>query len=154
LITGIQADGQLTTTDVDNRPGEVNGVQGPELMQRMQQLAERYETLVIFDNIKKADVSQKPFTLLGYSVKYTCDALIICNGASGIESEQAFMGKGVSACATCDSFFYKRQKVAVIGGGNTAIEEALYLSNIAKQVTLVRRRESLRAEKNALIKTF
>ncbi len=159
VITGIQAGGQLTTTtDVDNWPGDVQGVQGPELMHRMQQHAERFETQVIFDHINKVDLSQKPFTLFGDSVKYTCDALIICTGASaqylGLDSEQTFMGKGVSACATCDGFFYRGQKVAVIGGGNTAVEEALYLSNIAKEVTLVHRRNSLRAEKMLQDKLF
>ena len=131
VITGMQAGGQLTTTtDVDNWPGDVEGLQGPELMQRMQQHAERFDTQVIFDHINKVELSQKPFTLTGDMGIYTCDALIICTGASaqylGLESEQAFMGKGVSACATCDGFFYKGQKVAVIGGGNTAVEEALY----------------------------
>ncbi|MFT5706494.1 MAG: thioredoxin reductase (NADPH) [Oceanospirillaceae bacterium] len=159
VITGMQAGGQLTTTtDVDNWPGDVNGVQGPELMQRMQQHAERFETQVIFDHINKAQLTQKPFTLTGDMGTYTCDALIICTGASaqylGMESEEAFMGKGVSACATCDGFFYKGQKVAVIGGGNTAVEEALYLSNIAKEVTLIHRRDSLKAEKILQDKLF
>ncbi|EPJ48994.1 MAG: thioredoxin reductase 1 [Osedax symbiont Rs1] len=159
VITGIQAGGQLTTTtDVDNWPGDVNGVQGPELMQRMQQHAERFDTQVIFDHINKVDLSQRPFTLTGDSTTYTCDALIICTGATaqylGLESEEKFMGKGVSACATCDGFFYRGQKVAVIGGGNTAVEEALYLSNIADQVTLVHRRDSLRAEKILQDKLF
>ncbi|OUS23209.1 thioredoxin-disulfide reductase ['Osedax' symbiont bacterium Rs2_46_30_T18] len=159
VITGMQAGGQLTTTtDVDNWPGDVEGLQGPELMQRMQQHAERFDTQVIFDHINKVELSQKPFTLTGDMGIYTCDALIICTGASaqylGLESEQAFMGKGVSACATCDGFFYKGQKVAVIGGGNTAVEEALYLSNIADEVTLVHRRDSLRAEKILQDKLF
>ncbi|EPJ53638.1 MAG: thioredoxin reductase 1 [Osedax symbiont Rs2] len=159
VITGMQAGGQLTTTtDVDNWPGDVEGLQGPELMQRMQQHAERFDTQVIFDHINKVELSQKPFTLTGDMGVYTCDALIICTGASaqylGLESEQTFMGKGVSACATCDGFFYKGQKVAVIGGGNTAVEEALYLSNIADEVTLVHRRDSLRAEKILQDKLF
>ncbi|MGB1239058.1 MAG: thioredoxin-disulfide reductase [Pseudomonadales bacterium] len=159
VITGMQAGGQLTTTtDVDNWPGDVEGVQGPELMQRMQQHAERFETQVIFDHINNVELTQKPFTLTGDMGTYTCDALIICTGASaqylGLESEEAFMGKGVSACATCDGFFYRKQKVAVIGGGNTAVEEALYLSNIADEVTLVHRRDSLRAEKILQDKLF
>ncbi len=159
VITGIQAGGQLTTTtDVDNWPGDVDGVQGPELMQRMQQHAERFDTQVIFDHINKVDLSKRPFTLTGDSTTYTCDALIICTGATaqylGLDSEEKFMGKGVSACATCDGFFYRGQKVAVIGGGNTAVEEALYLSNIADQVTLVHRRDSLRAEKILQDKLF
>jgi len=152
LITGMEQGGQLTTTtDVDNWPGDWEGVQGPELMDRMLKHAERFETEVIFDHINKADLSQRPFTLSGDSATYTCDALIICTGASalylGMESEEAFKGRGVSACATCDGFFYRGQKVAVIGGGNTAVEEALYLSNIAEHVTLVHRRDALRAEK-------
>lgn len=152
VITGMQAGGQLTTTtDVDNWPGDANGVQGPELMQRMQQHAERFETEVIFDHINAVELQQRPFTLKGDSGTYTCDALIIATGASaqylGLPSEEAFMGKGVSACATCDGFFYRNQKVVVIGGGNTAVEEALYLSNIAAEVTLVHRRDSLRSEK-------
>jgi len=159
VITGMQAGGQLTTTtDVDNWPGDAQGVQGPELMQRMQQHAERFDTNVIFDHINNVSLSEKPFTLTGDSATYTCDALIICTGASaqylGLESEEIFMGKGVSACATCDGFFYKKQKVAVIGGGNTAVEEALYLSNIAQEVTLVHRRDSLRAEKILQDKLF
>jgi len=159
VITGMQAGGQLTTTtDVDNWPGDAQGVQGPELMQRMQQHAERFDTNVIFDHINNVSLSEKPFTLTGDSATYTCDALIICTGASaqylGLESEEKFMGKGVSACATCDGFFYKKQKVAVIGGGNTAVEEALYLSNIAQEVTLVHRRDSLRAEKILQDKLF
>lgn len=152
LVTGIQMGGQLTTTtDVDNWPGDVEGLQGPALMERMQQHAERFNTEIIFDHIQSADLQQRPFRLKGDSGEYTCDALIIATGASarylGLESEEAFKGKGVSACATCDGFFYKNQEVAVIGGGNTAVEEALYLSNIAKQVTLVHRRDTFRAEK-------
>lgn len=152
VITGMQAGGQLTTTtDVDNWPGDVDGVQGPELMQRMQAHAERFNTQVIFDHINKAQLQERPFRLYGDMGEYTCDALIIATGASaqylGLPSEEAFMGKGVSACATCDGFFYRGQKVAVIGGGNTAVEEALYLSNIAAEVTLIHRRDSLRSEK-------
>ncbi|UTW04987.1 thioredoxin-disulfide reductase [Amphritea atlantica] len=152
VITGMQAGGQLTTTtEVDNWPGDVDGVQGPELMQRMQAHAERFDTQVIFDHISETDLSNRPFRLKGDMAEYTCDALIICTGASaqylGLPSEEAFMGKGVSACATCDGFFYRGQKVAVIGGGNTAVEEALYLSNIAAEVTLIHRRDSLRCEK-------
>ncbi|MFY0678467.1 MAG: thioredoxin-disulfide reductase [Neptuniibacter sp.] len=152
VITGMQAGGQLTTTtDVDNWPGDVDGVQGPELMQRMQQHAERFDTQVIFDHINETDLKNRPFRLKGDMGEYTCDALIISTGASaqylGLPSEEAFAGKGVSACATCDGFFYRGQKVAVIGGGNTAVEEALYLSNIASEVTLVHRRDSLRSEK-------
>ncbi|GAA0794101.1 thioredoxin-disulfide reductase [Marinobacterium sediminicola] len=152
VITGMQAGGQLTTTtEVDNWPGDVDGVQGPELMQRMQAHAERFNTQVIFDHINEADLQNRPFRLKGDMGEYTCDALIIATGASaqylGLESEEAFMGKGVSACATCDGFFYRGQKVAVIGGGNTAVEEALYLSNIAAEVTLIHRRDSLRSEK-------
>lgn len=152
IITGIQAGGQLTqTTDVDNWPGDADGVQGPELMQRMQAHAERFDTEVIFDHINKADLSQKPFKLTGDSAEYTCDALIICTGASamylGLDSEEAFAGRGVSACATCDGFFYRNQTVCVVGGGNTAVEEALYLSNIAKEVILIHRRDTLRSEK-------
>lgn len=152
LITGIQQGGQLTTTtDVDNWPGDFEGVQGPELMLRMQQHAERFGTEIIFDHINRVDFKQKPYLLFGDSGSYSCDALIIATGASaqylGLESEQAFMGKGVSACATCDGFFYKNQIVAVIGGGNTAVEEALYLSNIAKEVHLIHRRDALRSEK-------
>jgi len=151
LITGLAQGGQLmTTTDVDNWPADVMGVQGPELMERFQKHAERFETELIFDHIHKADLSTRPFTLEGDSGTYTCDALIIATGASakylGIPSETAFMGKGVSACATCDGFFFKNQDVAVIGGGNTAVEEALYLSNIAKTVTVVHRRDKFRAE--------
>jgi len=152
LITGMEQGGQLTTTtDVDNWPGDNEGVQGPELMERMLKHAQRFDTEIIFDHINKADVSSRPFTLTGDSAVYTCDALIIATGASamylGLDSEEAFKGKGVSACATCDGFFYRGQKVAVIGGGNTAVEEALYLSNIASEVVLVHRRDSLRAEK-------
>lgn len=152
LITGIQAGGQLTTTtEVDNWPGDCDGVQGPELMERMRKHAERFETEILFDHINQVNLQQRPFVLKGDSGEYSCDALIIATGASaqylGLESEQAFMGKGVSACATCDGFFYRKQKVAVIGGGNTAVEEALYLSNIAAEVVLVHRRDSLRAEK-------
>lgn len=152
VITGIQAGGQLTqTTDVDNWPGDVEGLQGPDLMVRMQQHAERFNTEVVFDHINKADLSQRPFRLSGDSGEYTCDALIIATGASamylGLDSEEAFAGRGVSACATCDGFFYKNQTVCVVGGGNTAVEEALYLSNIAKEVILIHRRDSLRAEK-------
>ena len=152
LITGMQQGGQLTTTtDVDNWPGDWEGVQGPELMDRMLKHAERFETEVIFDHINKADLSSRPFTLTGDSATYTCDALVICTGASaqylGLDSEEQFKGRGVSACATCDGFFYRGQKVAVIGGGNTAVEEALYLSNIAEEVIVVHRRDALRAEK-------
>ncbi len=152
VITGMQAGGQLTTTtDVDNWPGDVEGVQGPELMQRMQAHAERFNTEVLFDHIHTAELQQRPFRLKGDMGEYTCDALIIATGASaqylGLESEETFMGKGVSACATCDGFFYRGQKVAVVGGGNTAVEEALYLSNIAAEVTLIHRRDSLRSEK-------
>ena len=152
LITGMQMGGQLTTTtEVDNWPGDVAGVQGPELMERMRQHAERFETEIVFDHINKVDLTQRPFTLWGDSGEYKCDALIIATGASaryiGLPSEEAFMGKGVSACATCDGFFYRNQDVAVIGGGNTAVEEALYLANIAKKATLVHRRDTCRAEK-------
>ena len=152
LITGMQMGGQLTTTtEVDNWPGDVAGVQGPELTERMRQHAERFETEIVFDHINKVDLTQRPFTLWGDSGEYKCDALIIATGASaryiGLPSEEAFMGKGVSACATCDGFFYRNQDVAVIGGGNTAVEEALYLANIAKKVTLVHRRDTFRAEK-------
>ncbi len=152
LITGMQMGGQLTTTtDVDNWPGDVEGLQGPDLMARMQAHAERFETEIVFDHINKAELQQRPFRLEGDSGVYTCDALIICTGASarylGLESEEAFKGKGVSACATCDGFFYRKKPVAVIGGGNTAVEEALYLSNLASTVTLVHRREEFRAEK-------
>jgi len=152
IITGIQQGGQLTTTtDVDNWPGDANGVQGPELMQRMLAHAERFETEIIFDQIHTVQLDQRPFVLEGDSGIYSCDALIIATGASakylGLPSEEAFMGRGVSACATCDGFFYRDQKVAVIGGGNTAVEEALYLSNIASEVVVVHRRDELRAEK-------
>ncbi len=152
LVTGMEMGGQLTTTtDVDNWPGDNEGVQGPELMQRMQAHAERFGTEIIFDHINEVNLQERPFTLYGDSNSYTCDALIIATGASamylGLDSEEAFKGKGVSACATCDGFFYRDQKVAVIGGGNTAVEEALYLSNIAAEVTLVHRRDALRSEK-------
>ncbi|MBI4808827.1 MAG: thioredoxin-disulfide reductase [Nitrosomonadales bacterium] len=152
LITGLAQGGQLmTTTEVDNWPADPNGVQGPELMQRFQQHAERFNTEIIFDHIHTAKLQQKPFTLIGDGGIYTCDALIICTGASaqylGLPSEEAFMGKGVSGCATCDGFFYRNQDVAVVGGGNTAVEEALYLANIARHVTLVHRRDTFRAEK-------
>lgn len=152
LLTGVEMGGQLTTTtDVDNWPGDVEGLQGPDLMERMRRHAERFETEVIFDHVHQVDLSAKPFRLQGDSGRYSCDALIIATGASarylGLDSEQAFMGKGVSACATCDGFFYRGEKVAVIGGGNTAVEEALYLSNIASEVILVHRRDKLRAEK-------
>ncbi len=152
LVTGMDQGGQLmTTTDVDNWPGDNAGVQGPDLMERMKQHAERFETEIIFDHITNVDVSQRPFQLTGDTGSYTCDALIICTGASarylGLPSEEAFKGKGVSACATCDGFFYRNRKVAVIGGGNTAVEEALYLSNIAEEVIVVHRRDELRAEK-------
>ena len=152
LITGMEMGGQLTTTtDVDNWPGDHEGVQGPELMQRMQAHAERFGTEIIFDTINEVNLQNRPFKLYGDSNSYTCDALIIATGASamylGLESEEKFKGKGVSACATCDGFFYKGQKVAVIGGGNTAVEEALYLSNIAAEVVLVHRRSTLRSEK-------
>ncbi len=152
LITGIAQGGQLmTTTDVDNWPGDDAGVQGPELMERMQRHAERFGTQIVFDHIGRVELDQRPFVLHGDSATYTCDALIIATGASarylGLPSEDAFKGRGVSACATCDGFFYRGQEVAVIGGGNTAVEEALYLSNIASKVTLVHRRDRLRAEK-------
>ncbi|NEX20664.1 thioredoxin-disulfide reductase [Thiorhodococcus mannitoliphagus] len=152
LVTGLEQGGQLmTTTDVDNWAGDPDGVQGPELMDRMRRHAERFETQIIFDHVNSVDLSTRPFKLVGDSAVYTCDALIIATGASamylGLPSEQEFRGKGVSACATCDGFFYRNQKVAVIGGGNTAVEEALYLSNIASEVTLVHRRDALRAEK-------
>ncbi|MEK1905115.1 MAG: FAD-dependent oxidoreductase, partial [Pseudomonas sp.] len=152
LITGIQAGGQLTTTtEVDNWPGDPHGLTGPALMQRMQEHAERFETEIVYDHINAVDLAGKPFTLVGDNATYSCDALIIATGASarylGLPSEEAFMGKGVSACATCDGFFYRNREVAVVGGGNTAVEEALYLANIASKVTLVHRRESFRAEK-------
>ncbi|MFO1231931.1 thioredoxin reductase (NADPH) [Paenacidovorax caeni] len=151
LITGMAQGGQLTTTtEVDNWPADVAGVQGPELMQRFLEHAERFKTQIVFDHINKVDLSQRPFTLTGDSATYTCDALIVATGASakylGLPSEEAFMGRGVSACATCDGFFYRDQDVCVIGGGNTAVEEALYLSNIARKVTLVHRRDKFRAE--------
>ena len=151
LITGVEQGGQLmTTTDVENWPGDPLGVQGPELMQRLLQHAERFKTDIIFDHIHTTHLAEKPIRLVGDAGEYTCDALIIATGASaqylGLPSEAAFMGKGVSACATCDGFFYRGQEVAVIGGGNTAVEEALYLSNIATKVTLVHRREKFRAE--------
>ena len=159
VITGMQAGGQLTTTtEVDNWPGDVEGLQGPDLMVRMQKHAERFDTHIIFDHIDTADLSKRPFHLKGNVGEYTCDALIIATGASaqylGLPSEETYMGSGVSACATCDGFFYKGQKVAVIGGGNTAVEEALYLSNIASEVVLVHRRDSLRAEKILQDKLF
>ena len=152
LITGMEQGGQLTTTtDVDNWPGDPDGVQGPDLMVRMQKHAERFDTNIIFDHIEAVDMNQRPFILTGNSGVYSCDSLIICTGASaqylGLESEEAFKGKGVSACATCDGFFYRNQDVAVVGGGNTAVEEALYLANIAKTVYLVHRRDELRSEK-------
>ena len=151
LITGMAQGGQLmTTTDVDNWPADVNGVQGPELMQRFLQHAERFNTQIVFDHINKVDFSKRPFTLTGDSGTYTCDTLIISTGASakylGLPSEEAFMGRGVSGCATCDGFFYRDQVVSVIGGGNTAVEEALYLSNIASKVHLVHRRDTFKAE--------
>ena len=151
LITGMAQGGQLmTTTEVDNWPADVHGVQGPELMQRFLEHAERFNTQVVFDHISQVDFSKRPFTLTGDSGTYTCDALIIATGASakylGLPSEEAFMGRGVSACATCDGFFYREQEVCVIGGGNTAVEEALYRSNIASKVTLVHRRDKFKAE--------
>ena len=151
LITGIAQGGQLmTTTDVDNWPADVDGVQGPELMQRFQKHAERFNTNIVFDHINTVDLSRRPFTLKGDSGSYTCDALIIATGASakyiGLPSEEAFMGRGVSGCATCDGFFYREQVVCVVGGGNTAVEEALYLSNIASKVHLIHRRDKFRAE--------
>ena len=152
LVTGIQQGGQLTTTtDVENWPGDPEGLTGPDLMVRMQKHAEKFNTEIVFDHINKTDLSKKPYTLHGDSGTYTCDALIIATGASakylGLESEEAFKGKGVSACATCDGFFYRNQKVAVVGGGNTAVEEALYLSNIASEVHVVHRRDTFRSEK-------
>ncbi|MDS4030098.1 MAG: thioredoxin-disulfide reductase [Candidatus Contendobacter sp.] len=157
LITGLQMGGQLTTTtEVDNWPGDVEGLMGPDLMERMRKHAERFHTEIIFDQIHTAQLQERPFRLIGDAGEYTCDALIIATGASaqylGLPSEQAFMGKGVSGCATCDGFFYRNQKVAVIGGGNTAVEEALYLANIASEVTLVHRRQQFRAEKILLDK--
>lgn len=159
VITGMVQGGQLTTTtDVDNWPGDVEGLQGPDLMDRMKRHAERFDSSIIFDHINAADLGSRPFTLTGDSGTYTCDALIIATGASamylGLESEEAFMGKGVSACATCDGFFYRNKPVAVIGGGNTAVEEALYLANLCSHVTLVHRRDSLRAEKILQKKLF
>jgi thioredoxin reductase (NADPH) len=152
LITGIAPGGQLmTTTDVDNWPADADGVQGPELMARFQKHAERFETEIVFDHISAVDFQRRPLRLVGDSATYTCDALIIATGASarylGLPSEQAYLGKGVSACATCDGFFYRGQDVAVVGGGNTAVEEALYLSNLARRVTVVHRRDKFRAEK-------
>lgn len=152
LITGMQPGGQLTTTtEVDNWPGDIEGLQGPALMERMQKHAERFDTEIIFDHIVEANLQERPFRLQGDSTTYTCDALIIATGASarylGLDSESAYQGRGVSACATCDGFFYRNKSVCVIGGGNTAVEEALYLSNIAASVTLIHRRDSLRAEK-------
>ena len=157
LITGLQMGGQLTTTtEVDNWPGDVEGLMGPDLMERMRKHAERFHTEILFDQIHTAQLQERPFRLIGDAGEYTCDALIIATGASaqylGLPSEQAFMGKGVSGCATCDGFFYRNQKVAVIGGGNTAVEEALYLANIASEVTLVHRRQQFRAEKILLDK--
>ena len=151
LVTGMAQGGQLmTTTEVDNWPADVHGVQGPELMQRFLEHAERFNTHIVFDHISQVDFSRRPFTLTGDSGTYTCDALIIATGASakylGLDSEQRFMGRGVSGCATCDGFFYREQEVCVIGGGNTAVEEALYLSNIASKVTLVHRRDKFKAE--------
>ena len=159
LVTGLEQGGQLTTTtDVDNWPGDVEGLQGPELMERMKRHAERFATRLVFDHIIEADLSARPFRLKGDSSEYTCDALVITTGASakylGLPSEQAFRGKGVSACATCDGFFFREQDVAVIGGGNTAVEEALYLSNICRTVTLVHRRDKLKSEKILQDKLF
>ena len=152
MITGMQMGGQLTTTtEVDNWPGDVEGLQGPVLMERMKAHAERFDTEILFDHIDEVDLQQRPFYLKGSSGEYTCDSLIICTGASakylGLESEEAFKGKGVSACATCDGFFYRKKKVAVIGGGNTAVEEALYLANIAEEVVVVHRRDKFSSEK-------
>ena len=152
MITGMQMGGQLTTTtEVDNWPGDVAGVQGPELMDRMKAHAERFDTEIVFDQINEVELTQRPFRLKGDTGEYTCDALIIATGASakylGLDSEEAFKGKGVSACATCDGFFYRKKPVAVIGGGNTAVEEALFLTNFASKVTVVHRRDSFRAEK-------
>jgi thioredoxin reductase (NADPH) len=159
LITGLAPGGQLmTTTDVDNWPADANGVQGPALMERFQKHAERFETEIVFDQIESVDLKTRPFRLTGDSAVYTCDALIIATGASarylGLASEKAYMGRGVSACATCDGFFYRGQDVAVIGGGNTAVEEALYLANIARHVTVVHRRDKFRAEKILQQKLF
>lgn len=152
IITGMQPGGQLTTTtDVDNWPGEADGIMGPQLMENLQKQAERFDTQIVYDSINAVELTNKPFKLIGEVEEYTCDALIIATGATakylGLESEKKFMGKGVSACATCDGFFYKNKDVAVIGGGNTAVEEALFLSNIAKSVTLIHRRNSLKSEK-------
>ncbi|BCX89465.1 thioredoxin reductase (NADPH) [Methylomarinovum tepidoasis] len=152
LITGLEQGGQLmTTTDVENWPGEPDGVQGPELMERMRRHAEKFNTKIVFDHIHRADLSRRPFTLEGDAGSYTCDALIIATGSSakylGLPSEEKYKGRGVSACATCDGFFYKEEPVAVVGGGNTAVEEALYLANICSHVTLIHRRNKLRAEK-------
>src|SRR6201996_5444675 len=152
LITGLEQGGQLmTTTDVDNWPGDVEHLQGPALMERMRKHAERFNTEIAFDHINRVDLKHRPFRLFGDNAEYTCDALIIATGASakylGLPSEESFRGKGVSACATCDGFFYKNKPVAVVGGGNTAVEEALYLSNIASHVTLVHRRDKLKSEK-------
>lgn len=159
VITGIQPGGQLTTTtEVDNWPGDVEGLTGPALMERMQKHAERFDTEILYDHIHTAELQQRPFTLKGDSGTYSCDALIIATGASaqyiGLPSEEAFAGKGVSACATCDGFFYRNQVVCVVGGGNTAVEEALYLSNIAKEVHLIHRRDKLRSEKILQDKLF
>lgn len=159
VITGMIQGGQLTTTtEVDNWPGDVEGLQGPDLMDRMRRHAERFNTQIVFDHINQVNLKQRPFMLKGESGEYSCDALIIATGASaqylGLESETAFMGKGVSACATCDGFFYRNKPVAVVGGGNTAVEEALYLSNIASHVTLIHRRDSLKAEKIMQDKLF
>ena len=159
IITGMQQGGQLTTTtEVDNWPGDAHGLTGPDLMERMKSHAERFETNIIFDHIDRTDLSQRPFKLIGSMGTYTCDALIIATGASaqylGLPSEEKYMGSGVSACATCDGFFYKGQKVAVVGGGNTAVEEALYLSHIASEVVLIHRRDTLRSEKILQDKLF
>ncbi|MCP1603072.1 thioredoxin reductase (NADPH) [Pseudomonas citronellolis] len=159
VITGIQPGGQLTTTtEVDNWPGDVEGLTGPALMERMEQHAKRFDTEIVYDHIHTAELQQKPFILKGDSGTYSCDALIIATGASaqylGMSSEEAFMGKGVSACATCDGFFYRNQVVCVVGGGNTAVEEALYLANIAKEVHLIHRRDKLRSEKILQDKLF
>ncbi len=159
LVTGVEQGGQLmTTTDVDNWPGDNDGVQGPELMERMRKHAERFETEIVFDHIHTVDLGDRPFRLDGDSGSYTCDALIIATGATarylGLPSEEKFKGRGVSACATCDGFFYRGQEIAVVGGGNTAVEEALYLSNIAAKVTLIHRRDALRAEKIMQKKLF
>ena len=159
VITGIQPGGQLTTTtEVDNWPGDVEGLTGPALMERMQKHAERFDTEIVFDNINSVQLQQRPFLLVGDSATYSCDALIIATGASaqylGLPSEEAFSGKGVSACATCDGFFYRKQVVCVVGGGNTAVEEALYLSNIASEVHLIHRRDKVRSEKILQDKLF